>query len=172
MKAQLNILGLPSCLISFCVFLIAICCLGCKDDDNGSITCAEELTFFITTNMMSFTLDELDDQGSRARLALNQSSFTNGNSLSRLLTIIGRSDDDTIILNLEVNVPDENSCIPEGIYTARNSDTDDGVVNMNYLSQSKIFSHDLDDSRAIIEITNCNLEEGIISGNNRLRKPC
>lgn len=136
---------------------------SCGDDE--TIECGEEINFSQNSTMMSFTLDEQGDNGARARFSLNQPNFNNGNSLSRTLTLIGRSGDDSILLSLEINVDDEFSCIPEGVYRANTSDTKDGLVNINFLNGAGAFIHGLDQSDANIEITNCNLAEGTVSGN-------
>ena len=61
-------------------------------------------------------------------------------------------------------MPDENACIPQGTYISSTTDTSIGSVSMTFIRNGHIFIHGTNLSGVTIEITDCDLENGTVSG--------
>jgi len=138
--------------------------VNCKKDEDtpDSDSCGTNISFLENGESVSLPIGGLG-QGTNAIYELKDPSPFNSNGISRLLAIRGQEGLIGFDISIELDVDNEDDCIPLGVYELNNTDSD-GLLLFSYAKGLNFrFASEFDGS-GWLEITKCDFENRQISG--------
>ena len=153
--------------IKILFLLIPICFfLSCSSDsdDDENVSCTEEISF--TEDGVAITYPLLGATGQPTALfQLKDPSPFDPNGVSRGLVIRMVSGTSILDIVLELNVDGPEACLPVGVYNTETLDANEGVISFTYIKGTESYIAGLGLGNASLEITRCDFDNGLISGN-------
>ena len=150
------------------IFLFISCGGDDEDEPMSSDSCPEEVSFNLDGVNRSLPILALSQEPAASFILKDPSPFDpQGVSRAfflRLQSVVSQSEIEVFDIGLEIGVDDENSCIEPGVYEI-GSLNGVAVLTFLYINGLTNFSGGFGTGTGRLEITECDFDNGTISGN-------
>ena len=143
------------------IFISAVI-ISCSKDNNEEDVCSTEISFVEDGEPVTLPIGGLGF-GTDVLFSLKDPSPFDATKVSRILAIRLQEGLKIFDIVLEVNVVDENSCIPLGTYDIQVTGGNEGLLSFAYIKGFEGYTS-IGGDTGILEITKCDFENKQISG--------
>lgn len=148
-------------LLSLATLLVS--CSGGDGETDPSTSCTKEVSFKEDGTEVTMPVGGLAN-GAKAVMQLKNPSPFDAQGVSRAFALRLQSGLNIFDIVLELNVADENSCIPVGVYDASTLPGSEGLLSFLYAKGLDSHIVALGEGSGSLEITKCDLENKLVSG--------